>query len=363
MKVLIAGGGTGGHLMPGFALAAALKAARPDIEPVMVGARRGVDATLLPTRPWRHYLLSMEPVYRGAWWRNVRWPLIAWKLRRECRDVLDREQPALVVGTGGYVSGPILFAAHRSGIPVAIQEQNAYPGFATRLLARIAQQVHLGFPEAERHLKPARGAAVFALGNPIVPPPTDPGFRARARASLGIPADARVLLVTGGSQGARAINDAVAGAFAERLLEDVYLLWSTGAGTYDDFRRLDAPPRRQVRAFWDPIADAYALADIVVARAGAMTTAEICAYGLPSILVPLPTAAAGHQTQNAEALEKAGVAIHLPESALNPEALAREVRGMLDQPARRATMAEAAAGRGRPDAAQKIVEELLKLAK
>lgn len=361
MKVLIAGGGTGGHLMPALALADAFTAARSDVEVVMVGARRGVDAKILPTRPHRHYLLSMEPVYRGAWWRNVRWPLIAWHLMKECRDVLDREQPVLAVGTGGYVAGPVLFAAHRRGIPVAIQEQNAYPGLTTRLLARIAAQIHLGFPEAEAFLKPGPDARVITFGNPITPPPSDPDSRARSRAALRVSADARVLMVTGGSQGARPINEALAAAIAERLLDDVSVLWSTGPQTYDDFKRLDAPPRRQIRAFWDPIAEAYGAADVVLARAGAMTTAEICAYGLPSILVPLPHAAAGHQARNAEALERSGAAMHLPESSLTPVSLANAVHDVLDRPGRRVDMARAARERGKPDAARRIAEELLAL--
>jgi UDP-N-acetylglucosamine--N-acetylmuramyl-(pentapeptide) pyrophosphoryl-undecaprenol N-acetylglucosamine transferase len=361
MKVLIAGGGTGGHLMPALALAEAFKAVRPDLEPVLVGAKRGVDARILPTRPYRHYLLSVEPIYRGEWWRNLRWPVVAWRVMMECREVLNREKPVLAVGTGGYVAGPVLFAAHRRGIPVAIQEQNAYPGVTTRLLARFAAQIHLGFPEAEAHLKPGPGARVLALGNPITPPPADPDFRARSRAALRIPAEARVLMVTGGSQGARAINEALASAIAERLLDDVTLLWSTGQQTYDDFKRLDAPPRRQVRAFWDPIAEAYGAADVVLARAGAMTTAEICAHGLPSVLIPYPHSAADHQARNAEALEKSGAAVQLLESRLTPSALADAVHDILDRPGRRADMSRVARERGKPLAARRIVEELLAL--
>lgn len=359
MRIVIAGGGTGGHLMPALAIADALRAANPAVEPVLVGARRGIEATLLPRRPYRHVLLSVEPLYRGAWWRNLRWPFIAWRVLREAGQVLEREQPALVVGTGGYAAGPVLFAAHRRGLPIALQEQNAMPGLTTRLLARWATQLHLGFPEAERHIRVRPPTRVFAHGNPVSPPSAEPGRRAHARGELGIPPEARVLLVTGGSQGSRAINDAVALALDAGALEGMWLLWSTGERHFEAQRRFDVPPKRQVRRFWDPIATAYSAADLVVARSGAMTTAELCAYGLPSILVPFPHAAAGHQTRNAQALEQAGAAEHLPESALNGAVLADRVQDILKRADRLAAMSRAAAGRGHPDAAERIARQLL----
>lgn len=359
MRVLIAGGGTGGHLMPALAIAGALRAVHPGVEPVLVGARRGIEATLLPQRSYRYVLLSAEPLYRGAWWKNARWPFIAWRVLREAGQVLERERPALVVGTGGYAAGPALFAAHRRGIPIALQEQNAMPGLTTRLLARWATQVHLGFPEAERHITVRPSTRVFVYGNPISPPPRPPDFRVRARAELGIPPDARVLLVTGGSQGARAINEAIARALDAGALDGIWLLWSTGERHYEAHRRFDAPPRRQVRPFWDPITAAYGAADLVVARSGAMTTAELCAYGLPSVLVPFPHAAAGHQTSNARALEQAGAAVHLPEPALRGTALGDRVQDLLNGPDRLAAMSRAALARGQPDAAERIARQLL----
>lgn len=356
MKVLIAGGGTGGHLMPALALADAFHAAGS--EPVLVGAQRGVEASILPTRPYRHHLLPLEPIYRGQWWKNIRWPLIAWRVMRTCRDVLDRERPDLVVGTGGYASGPLLFAASSRNIPIALQEQNAFPGVTTRWLAGRAAQIHLGFPEAAGKLKPGRDTRVFTLGNPIAVPQTGAGPRAAARAELGIEHDALVLLVTGGSQGSRAMNQALGEAILHVLLDDIWILWSTGPAHFAKYSGLHTPPRRQVRAFWDPIGTAYAAADLVVARAGAMTTAELCAYGLPSILVPFPHAAADHQMWNARALEQAGAAVVLPEDQLTAESLAKAVLDVLGDETRRGGMADAARERGRPDAAAQIVKAL-----
>src|SRR2546427_6307449 len=141
MKVLIAGGGTGGHLMPALALAHGLRRARPDIEPVLVGAERGIEAQVLPRYPFRHHLLPMEPIYRHTWWRNVRWLLIAGRAWRAVGRVLDAEQPVIVVGTGGYAAGPVVWRAQQRGVPTALQEQNASPVLATRTLSRPARRV------------------------------------------------------------------------------------------------------------------------------------------------------------------------------------------------------------------------------
>jgi UDP-N-acetylglucosamine--N-acetylmuramyl-(pentapeptide) pyrophosphoryl-undecaprenol N-acetylglucosamine transferase len=360
-RVLIAGGGTGGHLMPALALASALRGAANHIEPVLVGAARGVEGRLLPERDFRYHLLPVEPIYRRAWWRNLRWPFLWWRVRRACRRVLDEERPALVLGTGGYAAGPVLLAAARRGIPIALQEQNAYPGITTRWLARRARQIHLGFPEAQRYLRLPPSVQVFTYGNPIQPPPEPRPTPAAARERVGVSPTARVLFVMGGSQGARRINDVVADAIADGGLDALTLLWSTGPAMFHEFASFHDPPRRIVRAFWDPIADAYAAADLVVARSGAMTTAELCAWALPAVLVPLPTSAAHHQTRNAEALAGAGAAVHLPEAALTPAALVARVRELLDAPPRLERMRRAAGARGRPEAARRITEALMAL--
>ncbi len=361
MKVLVAGGGTGGHLMPALALAQALAEVNSSVEPVLVGAKRGIEASILPSRPYRHHLLSLQPIYRHEWWKNFRWPFLALKTRRECTRVLDQERPVLALGTGGYAAGPVLFWSLRRGLPVVLQEQNAYPGLTTRWLARKAHQVHLGFPEAAKFLRPGRETTLYELGNPITPPPTPCVDRATARAALGIPQELPCLFVVGGSQGASSINSAVAELVQSDGLEDIVLLWSTGFHTWETYAQFDQPPKRIVKAFWDPVADAYAAADIVVARAGAMTTAELCAWGLPSILIPLPSAAADHQHQNARALADAGASIHLPETELSSTRLKAALNELLDDPSELARVAAASRARGRPEAARKIASEVLQL--
>jgi UDP-N-acetylglucosamine--N-acetylmuramyl-(pentapeptide) pyrophosphoryl-undecaprenol N-acetylglucosamine transferase len=357
----VAGGGTGGHLMPALSLADALRAVDSDVEPVLVGARRGVEADLLPTREPRYpyFLLPVEPLYRRTWWKNVRWLRVLPALVSSCRRILREIQPALVVGTGGYAAGPIVFFARRRRIPTALQEQNAYPGLTTRLLARRVDRIYLGFDEARRYLR-APASKIVTMGNPIAPPPGGFPDRLVPADEVGVPKGMPVCFVMGGSQGARAINVAVATAIDAGVLDDVALLWSTGRGMWSEYSRYHRPPQRHVVPFWSPVTTAYAVADLVVARAGAMTTAELRAWGLPSILIPLPTAAAGHQTTNAEALARDGAAVHLPESELTAERLAATIHGLVgsDQLDR---MAASARRGGRPDAARRIAEDLLTL--
>ncbi len=359
MVVLIAGGGTGGHLMPALAIAAEIARVRSDLEPVLVGAQRGIEATLLPRYPFRHYLLPAEPLYRRQWWKNFRGPWVGWRLWRAVGQVLERERPVLVIGTGGYAAGPVVWRAQRRGLATALQEQNAFPGLATRALSRGARQVHLGFPEGQSRLRVGRDTAVFALGNPIRPP--DPGDRAAALRELGLPADRPALLVFGGSQGARALNSAVAAAIREERLSGVSVVWGTGDAHFAAHASLARAGHVVVRGFFDPMTTVYRAADLIVCRAGAMTVAEVCAWGKPSVLVPLPTAAADHQTVNARALAAAGASVYLPESDLSGASFAQTVTELLADATRLGSLASVARTRGRPDATRDIVSKILTL--
>lgn len=355
--ILIAGGGTGGHLMPALAIAREIRE-RGAAEPVLVGATRGVEARLLPERGFRYHLLPAEPVYRRAWWRNVRWPLIAARLMGRLNAVFRAEQPVAVVGTGGYASAPVVWLAARRGIPTAIQEQNAYPGLANRWLARRVDHIYLGLPEAASLLKPGARTRLFETGNPIVPPTPERAPAARAR--FGI-TGGKTLLVTGGSQGALALNRAVAGWVDAGLPPGLSVIWVTGPGTYEQFARYHQSPRVHVIPFLDPMADGYAVSDLVVSRAGMITVAELCAWGLPSVLIPLPTAAADHQTHNARAMAQAGAAELLLQSGLTVDSLRATVQGLLVDDRIRGAMAERARERGRPGAVGEIVSHLLTL--
>jgi len=357
VTVLVAGGGSGGHLMPALAIASGLRGRHPEWRVVLVGSHRGVEAKLLPTRDFPYRLLPFEPIYRRQWWRNVRWPVLAVRLVRQLGALFREERPSLVIGTGGFASGPVVWYAARQGLPTAILEQDAVPGLTTRRLAARARLIFLSVPEAEEHLSPGEETEVVVTGSPIVAP--DPARREAARQRFGLPPDRRVVLVTGGGQGAVAINDLVAWWIQRGPMPtNLAVLWSTGKGSYPDYRHLSRPPAVQVFDFIDPIADAYSVADLAVTRAGMMTLAELSAWRIPAILIPLPSSAADHQRKNAQAHATAGAGLVVEQDEIDGVDLGEQVAGLLAQPEYLAKMAESAGSRGRPEALATILERI-----
>ncbi len=358
-RVFFAGGGTGGHLYPGLAIARALVRLQPDIEPFFIGAQRGVEKDILPTTEFPFALLELHPLYRRTPWNNWRTLLGGVKAWREVSRIAARGAPAAVVSTGGYAAGVGLAWARAHGVPTILHESNSHPGLTTRVFAGGATAIYLEFPEASARFSAGPNTDVRALGCPIDPPPVPAPSRKDARARWDLPEDAFVVLVTGGSQGARAINEAVAAWCARGLPDKVALIWGTGRAQAAAY--VDRETRMvRVRSYLAPIAEAYAAADLAVTRAGAMTIAELCAWGIPSVLIPLPTAAQDHQTSNARAVAENGAAVHLPQSELSADRLDTIVRGVLSSPASLVQMATAARARGRPDAAMDIARALQK---
>ena len=361
MRIVVAGGGTGGHLYPGLAIARALVRLRPDVQPFFVGARRGVERDVLPTTEFAHELLDLHPLYRARPWQNWRTLAGAVSAWRRVNGLARAERIRLVVGTGGYASGLMLAWARAHGIPYVLQEQNSFPGLTMRVFAGSAREIHLGFPEAAARMRSGVRTAVVDTGNPIEPPPDPRPDPAAARTRWGFPpTGGHVLLIVGGSQGARAVNEAVAAWIDRGLPPDVYVIWGTGKANHEALARFESE-RVRVRAYLSPIADAYAASDLALGRAGAMTTAELCAWGIPSILIPLPTAAADHQTANARALAEAGAAEWIPQRELDAARLDAVVRALLGDDARLRALAAGALRRGRPDAAETIARRILAL--
>jgi UDP-N-acetylglucosamine--N-acetylmuramyl-(pentapeptide) pyrophosphoryl-undecaprenol N-acetylglucosamine transferase len=347
-------------LYPGLAIARALVRLSSSVEPFFVGAHRGIERDVLPDAGFPHLLLDVHPLYRTRpWenWRTLRGAVRAWR----ALSALARQEVArLVVGTGGYAAAVTLAHAVAHGVPIVLQEQNSFPGLTQRMFSRRAREIYLGFPEAAASFA-GRGARVTCdTGNPIEPPPTDPPPKADARRHWGFAPDGPVLLVVGGSQGAKALNDTVGQWVARGLPERVSVIWATGQRSFASYAHL-ANPRVRVEAYLSPIATAYAAADLVVSRAGAMTTAELCAWGLPAVLIPLPTAAADHQTANAHALERAGAAIVLAQAEASVERLDAIVRRLIGDPPALIRLASTARLRGRPRAADDIARRILAL--
>jgi UDP-N-acetylglucosamine--N-acetylmuramyl-(pentapeptide) pyrophosphoryl-undecaprenol N-acetylglucosamine transferase len=358
-RILVAGGGTGGHLYPGLAIARALVAARPTIEPFFVGAQRGIERDVLPKTEFPHILLDLHPLYRTAvWnnWRTIAGAVTAW---RDLGKLVHRDHPAVILGTGGYAAAVALAygVAHR--IPILQQVGDVVPGLTARAFSRWTREAYLNFPEAARVLKAHHEGALVDTGMPIETPPSPRPDRRAARARWNFPPEGgSVLLIYCGSQGSLAINRIVADWVTQGLPEDLMLLWTTGRGSYEEFKHLESP-RVRVCDYQSPASDAYAAADLALARAGATTTAELLAWGIPAVLVPLPTAAADHQTTNAAALEAAGAAIHVPQAALSTQRLDDTIRKLVADPAALSRLVAGAAARARPNAASEIARRIL----
>lgn len=363
--VVFAGGGSGGHLYPALALGEALAGLLPDLRALYVGSRHGLEARIFPERGLDHVLLPVRGFHRRALLSNARFlPALVLSLD-QMADVFQRARPELVVLTGGYASGPAGLLAALRGVPFAIQEQNALPGVTTRVLASWAARVHVAFPEAVRYLPARARASVRMSGNPIrVPRRVD---EASVRAELGLDPERLVVVVVGGSQGSSALNalmtEAVRSAAEGALAPPSHwqLLWATGPTHLDAVLSAfpDGPPAwASIVGYVDDMPAALSVASLAVSRSGAMATSEFLAWGLPAVLVPLPTAAAGHQERNARALAEAGVAVHLPERGLAAQELWAELTRLMEDPGSLSTMGAAALKRGRPDAAAEIARDL-----
>jgi UDP-N-acetylglucosamine--N-acetylmuramyl-(pentapeptide) pyrophosphoryl-undecaprenol N-acetylglucosamine transferase len=360
MRIVFAGGGTGGHLYPGLAIARAVQRLRPDIQPFFVGARRGVERDVLPRTGYPHLLLDLHPLYRSRFWNNWRTAaglLTAW---RAIGRLVKEQRPALVVGTGGYAAGAMLGYAVVHGIPIVEQTGDSLPSLTARMFSRWAREIYLSFPESGRHFSVRAPDVLVDTGAPIEPPPDPLPVRDDALRAWGFPPEAVVVLVYGGSQGSLAINTAVAEWIRDGLPGAMHLIWATGHRTHDQFASF-ANDRVRVQPYLSPISQAYAAADLAVARAGTMTLAELFAWHLPAVLVPLPTAAADHQTLNARTLEAAGAAVHLPQHELTGARLGRTLVELLAAPVRLEALRRNAAARARPRAADEIARRIVTL--
>lgn len=360
-RIVFAGGGTGGHLYPGLAIARALVRARPGVEPFFVGAIRGIERDVLRKTEFPHLLLDLHPLYRTAVWKNAKTIASAAGAWRSLGALAREKRPAVVVGTGGYAAGLMLAYSVVHGIPIVQQAGDSVPGLTARAFSRWSREIYLNFPEAARRLTAHHSGSLIDTGAPIEPPPIPRPDPSAARTLWGFsPTGGHVMLIYGGSQGSLAINRVVAEWIARGLPENLYVIWGTGRATYAQFASCESE-RVRVRDYLAPVADAYAASDFALARAGAMTTAELFAWGIPAVLVPLPTAAADHQTTNAVTLEQAGAAIHVPQAQLTVERLDTTIRRLLENPLELERLARGAVVRARPQAASDIAEHILAL--
>lgn len=359
LRILIAGGGTGGHIYPALAIAEALEEQETRTVVEFAGTQDRMEWHVVPKSGFAIHPITAVGIQRKLTLKNLLIPFKLFKGYLECRRLIKGFDPHVVVGTGGYVSGPVLWTAARMDKPVLIQEQNAYAGVTNKLLAKRARRIHVAFEDARRYFP--KDKCVLS-GNPTRKNLQGLNKSASQRA-LGIPENRRVLFVFGGSLGSAAIN-ATMQAEIDRLLEDesIEVIWQTGK-LY--FERISAQVQKHERLrlleYVDRMDLMYGAADLVVSRAGAISCSELMVTGAPSILVPSPNVAEDHQTKNAQAMEEAGASVLLPEADMK-ELLLETIIKLLSDGSTLKTMQERALSMARPDAATSIAADVLVLA-
>lgn len=354
MRVVIACGGTGGHIYPGLAVADALRARDPHTDIRFIGAR-GLEARLVPEAGWPYSAVAAQQFPRTLSLGALRAGAALARGTVQALALLRAASPHVVIAMGGYASAPVGTAALLAGVPLVLGEQNLIPGAANRLLARWAVRIAIPHEQVRTYF-PRRSVVT---GVPIRAHSLG-GDRAAGRARFGLDPEHFTVLVLGGSQGAASLNAAMLGA-ASALTDPhaVQILHQAGPAHAEEVAARAATfraPRYVVVGYIDHVGDAYAAADLVICRAGAATLAEVTANGLPCVAVPYPYAAAGHQDANADLLARAGAAVVIPDRDLSGGRLAAVIQGLRDDPLRRRAMATRSAQLGRPGAAAQVAE-------
>lgn len=366
-RLLIAGGGTGGHLFPGVAIAEELRARQPDAPVLFVGTERGIEARVLPELGWELALIQVSGLKTvgalGAVRGLLRLPRALWQARR----ILRRFRPDAVIGVGGYASGPVVLMARLAGIPTAICEQNSIPGLTNKILGRLVRKVFLSFSEAQRFFSKRK---IVMAGNPLrrdlvrrLTEVTD-----MATALTDTPADNSngpagrrpfSVLVCGGSLGAVAVNDLASRALiALAATTPLSIVHQTGAADVEKIsaRYREARVAATVAGFISDMASEYARADVIIARAGATTVAELAMAGKPAIFVPYPFAADNHQEHNAREMVDAGAALAFRQADLTAETLQEAIANLLANNEQREQMGNVMRSFARPHAAHAVVD-------
>lgn len=359
MKVVIAGGGTAGHINPGIAIAKYIMGKDPEAQILFVGTQRGMETKLVPREGFELKLIRV----RGFRRKLSKDTFVAIKElfqgMLEARKIIKDFQPDLVIGTGGYVCGPVVFNASQMSIPTLIHEQNAFPGVTNRILSRFVNRVAISFKESEKFFKATD--RVVLTGNPVRKEMLEVD-KSKARKKLNIPADRPLVVVMGGSLGAQRINAAVIEMIKDHYEKNAFdMIFATGNSQYEDIsKQLETCSGEglQVVPYIYDAANVYAAADLILCRAGAITSSELTAIGVPCIMIPSPNVTANHQEYNARALEKQGAAVVILEKDLKAELLYQQISVLLKDREQLARMAKNSKKAGITNAVEKIYSML-----
>lgn len=363
LKVIISGGGTGGHIFPAISIAGAIRQLCPDAEILFVGAENRMEMQRVPAAGYEIKGLPVAGFDRQHLLKNI---AVLWKLmksRRMARRIIKDFRPDVAVGVGGYASGPTLDMAAKMGVPTLIQEQNSYAGVTNKLLAKSAKRICVAYEGMERFFPADK---IILTGNPVRQQLLDCKLsRAEAITKLGFDPIRPLILIVGGSLGAKTINDSVLGSLKLISESRVQIVWQTGGYYFEDIKRQlsehGCPQNLKVTDFINRMDEAYRAADLVISRAGASSISELCLLGKTSILVPSPNVAEDHQTKNAMALSERGAALFVSDAEAREKLLSLAVATAKDINMLKQLAAQAKA-MALPNSAQIIAEEVIKLA-
>lgn len=364
LRVIISGGGTGGHIFPAVSIADAIKAKRPEAEILFVGAEGRMEMQRVPAAGYEIKGLPIAGFNRKNLLKNIPVLFKIMKSRQLARQIVREFQPQVAVGVGGYASGPTLNVAESMGIPTLLQEQNSYAGVTNKLLAKKAKRICVAYDGMERFFPKE---AILFTGNPVRQNLAEGGLsKEEATRALGLVPGKQTILIVGGSLGARTLNDSILGNLPlVKQQSKVQFIWQTGKYYSQDIqaelKRRGCPDNLKVMDFISDMRQAYTAADLVISRAGAGSISEFCLLGKPVILVPSPNVAEDHQTKNALALVQKDAAIYIKDADARLDLLRTAINTVSDHQ-RLETLSQNILKLARPNAASDIADEVIKLA-
>jgi UDP-N-acetylglucosamine--N-acetylmuramyl-(pentapeptide) pyrophosphoryl-undecaprenol N-acetylglucosamine transferase len=362
MKIIISGGGTGGHIYPAIAIADALKRRDPLIDILFVGAQGKMEMEKVPAAGYPIRGLWISGFQRRLSLQNLLFPFKVIHSLLTCRSIIRSFRPDVVIGVGGYASGPLVKVAAGMGIPTALQEQNSYPGVTNKLLAKKARKIFVAYPGMEKFFPAEK---IVITGNPMRGQLVKEISREEAYKIFGLDPGKKTILAFGGSLGARTINETIRESYdLIKDRNDIQVLWQIGKLYAEKYPVTPVAKLDQVKAFIfiDRMDMAYAVADVVIARAGAITISELCLVGKPAILIPSPNVAEDHQTHNARSLESMEAAILVHDAEAVKRAIPEALR-LLSHPKESAKLEHNIRMLGKPFAADEIADAIIQLAK
>lgn len=360
-KVIISGGGTGGHIFPAIAIANALKSIDPAIEILFVGAEGRMEMEKVPAAGYKIEGLNITGFQRSLKLSNLAFPFRVISSLMKAGRIINRFRPDVAVGVGGYASGPLLYMATRKGVPGLIQEQNSYPGITNKMLASKVEKICVAYDNMQQFFPASK---IILTGNPVREEMVKiEGKKNDAATFFGLNASTKTILVVGGSQGARSINHAIKSHLKEISDAGVQLIWQCGKIFFEEAKQAVTAlgnDKIKVFDFINRMDYAYAMADVIISRAGASTVSELCIIGKPAVLVPLPTAAEDHQTKNCKALVEKNAALLITDKNAM-EQLVSTTLGLISDDAKQQLLSKNIAGMALTNSAKVIAEQVLGL--